>query len=455
MQKNEFWAMFTYKTFNEVQRYAVPETLSDYKIGLIVAYCALFAVGIYGNAWVAFVIGRLLLDGRKGRKGFSKASMASVNNTAVSTASIPAPKPIQIYIFALCCCDLIVLCFLIFLILDLAYGSWIAPSSTFLCRLYLCSECLNKFCGPFFLVALSGYCYVRVCRNDASSVKTAISEASLNVETKDAKKLICSGFALSKTLLRTRVCLVVIGICLCLAFILMTPVYLYGDVHFLILHNNTSIFSITPKCAFQPAENILTTFTIYSFICGYLVPASLFTFFYASIVGRAYRHAKLRSKQQRQTSTLSNNKSQRSPKSYLGRVVKTTLGLVLFYLLCWTPYWALVIRAYMIPHDEQGRTTNSGVVLSYFLHILPYVNCTGYPILYTVLNKSITDSYKIVKQNKDLRNSKLAFLARQQSERKMLTSNALQPTSRCESGCSSVFFSDMMHSSAPKWRQIL
>lgn len=293
--------------------YDEDESINRYRAWLIVAYCAMLTIGVIGNVWVAAVIGCVL-----------RASNRQFGVLGVQTAE--APKAIQIYILTLCCSDLTVLAFLLFLIADLIHGHWILPSSTALCRLYLCTESLNKFCGPFLLVALSGYCYISVCKRHWKT----------------------NNFAASST----ATCAVVITICFSLVLLLITPVYIYGDVQFLIVHNASSIYSITPKCALQPPENVLTAFTIYSFLCGYVIPAFLFTFFYASILMTAYRQVQTRVRKRADLRKPELNKrldstrvqsTRRARRSYLSRVVKTSMGLVLFYIVCWTPYWLMCL----------------------------------------------------------------------------------------------------------------
>jgi hypothetical protein len=343
------------------------EATHNYRAWLVVAYCALLTVGILGNVWVASVISCVL-----------KASNRQFG--VLGHQVTEAPKAIQIYILTLCCSDLIVLGFLLFLIADLIYGHWILPLNTGMCRLYLCTESLNKFCGPFLLVALSGYCYISVCKRHW---KTGLSGLSSNF-----------------------ICAVIIGICFALVLLLITPVYIYGDVQFIIVHNASAIYSVTPKCALQPPENVLAAFTIYSFICGYVIPAFLFTFFYASILKCAYKQVR-NGVTQRKRGTWQppngdrtggsqdqvNRKGKWKRRSYLSRVVKTSMGLVLFYLICWTPYWTLCLHQYLTPHQNMHES-NVGVVFGYLIHMLPYINCSGYPILYTVLNKTIKDAYK-------------------------------------------------------------
>lgn len=349
------------------------DSTNRYRAWLIVAYCAMLTIGVIGNVWVAAVIGCVL-----------RASNRQFGVLGAQTKE--APKAIQIYILTLCCSDLVVLAFLLFLIADLIHGHWILPSSTALCRLYLCTESLNKFCGPFLLVALSGYCYVSVCKRHWKT-------------------------NLRLTANSTVTCIVVISVCFSLVLLLITPVYIYGDVQFLIVHNSSAIYSITPKCALQPPENVLTAFTIYSFICGYVMPGFLFTFFYASILICAYKQVQTRVRKKAdgrkqetvaRVNTMRSGSTKRGRRSYLSRVVKTSMGLVLFYLVCWSPYYIMCLHQYLTPHHSMHES-NVGVVFGYLIHMLPYINCTGYPILYTVLNKTIKDAYR--RQANSRRNS--------------------------------------------------
>lgn len=44
--------------------------------------------------------------------------------------------------------------------------------------------------------------------------------------------------------------------------------------------------------------------------------------------------------------------------------------------------------------DQDDAPSDFAVVFGYFIHMLPYINCTGYPILYTLLNRQIIDAYR-------------------------------------------------------------
>lgn len=300
-----------------------PRNIQSGAIGLTVVYSIVFAAGFVTNFRVACVISFVLSQTKLDRR-----------------------KNVLIYILVLCCCNIVVLFFVSALLCDLIAGYWIVQS-TLLCRLYLLSESLNKFCGPFLLAALSGTCYINICRR---------------LKYKEMLTYV-----------------VVIVICIVLVIILTAPVVIFSDVIYLVVHNGTDYKYYLNKCIFNPPEQWFNVYIIYSFIFGYAVPALLFVFFYGAILYFVRKHAR----------SVVLGKALR-----FWKVAKMALGLVLFYLFCWTPYWALTIYYYLAP--SQSASSNVLTYLGYAVHVLPYVNCTGFPILYTALNKDIKTAYRKV-----------------------------------------------------------
>lgn len=339
----------------DVQKYQKYTAITTTQTCLIAAYSTLFIIGLGGNFWVACIHGAVWRHTRAGPNS-------------------EAPRAVQIYILALCFCDLVVLGFLSALISDLIYGQWVVPS-IFLCRLYLSSESVNKFCSPFLLVAMSAYCYFSISKPSALSAGVRPSEQSLYryVYYLDVRRWT-----------ETKVALLIVSASIALVLILVSPVYIFGDLHYVVFQNGTEITEIVQKCAFEPPPALLSAFTIYSFIGGYLVPAASFTLFYTALLYRV----------RLQAATM-----RRRPSSeYFGRVAKTTTGLILFYLFCWSPYWIYMLRLNFGSDDEEdsGPPPVASVVFGYIIHTLPYINCTGYPILYTLMNRNIKEAYKKV-----------------------------------------------------------
>lgn len=242
----------------------------------LVAYTILFCVGMLGNIWVSCVIGCI-----------------------IGRSSTRAPRSVQIYILALCCCDLVVLVFSLALILDLFYGEWLIESK-FLCLLYLSSESLNKFCSPFLLVALSYFCYAKICRPTGQVASSSGQHQFFDGDVRSSS-------------------MIALG-CFILSFVALTPVYQYGDLHFIVYENHSQLLDIITKCAFEPSEpHVLTVFTVYGFAIGYAAPTLLFTCFHAAILWRVHRAQAIQ------------NATRRATAKFL-RVTKTIMGLVFFYL---------------------------------------------------------------------------------------------------------------------------
>src|SRR5262245_17230353 len=107
----EFYEIYGNNISSEVyENFVTP--LDRTRILLIAVYSSLFFIGACGNLWVACVISCVLIKTR-----------------ASETRSV------QIFILALCICDLLVITFLTLLIADLAFGRWVIESS-WVCLLY-------------------------------------------------------------------------------------------------------------------------------------------------------------------------------------------------------------------------------------------------------------------------------------------------------------------------------
>lgn len=331
---DEFYSIFLPNLSEKTLNLGKPQqtTKQTGVIGLAVVYGILFVAGLATNIRVVCVITSVL---------------SSRNNNANKKER---QKNVLVYILALCCCNIVVLFFVSFLLSDLWVGYWIVQS-TLVCKLYLLSESLNKFSSPFLLAALSGTCYINICRR-----------------------------AKYRELLTYTI---IIVLCVVFVIILTAPVIIFGDVIYLVLRNGTEYQYYLNKCMFNPPEHLFDVYIIYSFLFGYVAPALLFCCFYGAILLFIHRHARL---------------------AVIGkalcfwRVAKTALGLVLFYLLCWTPYWAMTLYHYINPYPSSG--SNVLIYIGYAVHMLPYINCTGYPILYTVLNQDIKNAYRRVQQRR-------------------------------------------------------
>ncbi|KAK6028695.1 hypothetical protein OSTOST_05216 [Ostertagia ostertagi] len=80
----------------------------------------------------------------------------------------------------------------------------------------------------------------------------------------------------------------------------------------------------------------------------------------------------------------------------LRKVITTVLLLTAIYVLCWTPYWVS-----MFAHNIFSMEKRSMIIVSYFIHLLPYVSCVAYPLIFTLLNRGIRSAHaKIVQEQR-------------------------------------------------------
>lgn len=278
-------------------------------------------------------------------------------------ATATGSRGMHIYILSLCCFDLVVLSCVPLLLADLALGQWTIPYAL-VCKLHLSADCLTKFGAPLLLTALSSFCYFSICQGGRSSTMRSYFDLG-----------------------SSRTALWVVGFCLLFVFVLGTPLWYFGGINYVVFLRNSTPFRIIPKCSLQASEHVAATFMAYGFVIGFVLPAALFTYFYSAVLYHVHRHAR----------RMRGSRRAR----YFWKVAKTSMCLVIFYLSCWTPYWSLFLYTHFNGSPGSG---DAAMIGQYFIHMLPYINCCGYPILYTLLNRNIKDDYdRVARRNRERR----------------------------------------------------
>uniref|UniRef100_A0A914W861 G-protein coupled receptors family 1 profile domain-containing protein n=1 Tax=Plectus sambesii TaxID=2011161 RepID=A0A914W861_9BILA len=171
---------------------------------------------------------------------------------------------------------------------------------------------------------------------------------------------------------------------------LLTPVFEHSDVFKVpIQYNNISHqVMVLRKCGFSPPPPMAMAFNLYACFLGYLVPMGCFVYFYLSLLMFLKRHAQL--------ATITGKTGQAT----VWRVGKVVFGLIVVYIGCWTPYWVAMWIAYVSDQLPYRLT-----LLLYFIHMLPYISCSAYPIIYTAMNRGIKDAHAkiMIRQRRRLR----------------------------------------------------
>lgn len=139
-----------------------------------------------------------------------------------------------------------------------------------------------------------------------------------------------------------------------------------------------------PSCTFILEPNLMAAFTWYIFAFGFCVPSLLIIYFYARVLTYIHSHAK----------SFQTRQSQIPVK----RVTFLTLSIVVFFFVCWTPYWSNVMYSYFYKSSDIGGEP----YLLLVLHTLVYVNSSFNWIFYAFLNKHLRESRESLSEQNQL-----------------------------------------------------
>ncbi|CAD6191858.1 unnamed protein product, partial [Caenorhabditis auriculariae] len=214
------------------------------KLTLAISYLVLFIVGTVGNGIVIVMILNVLTSMRRSSMGKRKV----LSNTS----------HVFIYVLGLSIVDLLVLLHLPFLVVDLLKGEWLF--GTTMCKVYWFGESVNKLLSSFLMTVLSWDRYLAVC----SPVKSIRMRSN-----RMAGKVLLA--------------------CTLLATVLLLPVLIEARVFKIDkirmiplmedspeLQESDRLGSTMSKCMFDAD----TTFTLYTFLIGFALPAFFITMFY-------------------------------------------------------------------------------------------------------------------------------------------------------------------------------
>ncbi|VBB26348.1 unnamed protein product [Acanthocheilonema viteae] len=252
------------------------------------------------------------------------------------SATVKVPKSILFYIITLCISDLMIMI-----------------GSTFSCVAYLVFEAMNKFVAPVIVVLISRTCYVTICL-DPKSRRIA---ASLKV------LLFIYQYAIAQVIAS-----------MALVMIMLWPLFVYSQVSTLYFNANITqrTVNVLRKCTFMPPSEIELGFGIVSCIASYAIPLGGMIYWYVSVPFFLKRHA---------GNSLASSNCNAAP---LRRLIATVLVLTAVYISCWSPYWLSIFA-----HKFISRMSRTVVIASYYIHLLPYISCSAYPVIFTLLNRRI------------------------------------------------------------------
>uniref|UniRef100_A0A0K0G2V3 G_PROTEIN_RECEP_F1_2 domain-containing protein n=1 Tax=Strongyloides venezuelensis TaxID=75913 RepID=A0A0K0G2V3_STRVS len=307
-----------------------------------------FVIGFIGNFSLPF-------------SGCGKPSTGSQNQNS---------QHVYIYVLGLSFADLLLISHLPFLIIELRQGQW--TYGTILCKVFYFGESVNKLLSSFIMTVLSWDRFLAACY-PLSSLKMRTTKTAV---------------------------LVLLG-CFIVATILLTPVLLNARVSE-IQYNGDTI----KKCYFEAGSY----FMFYSFLFSYCLPAIFIIFFYSKVIIRIRNSArKFHKAIIKCSANVNRNIVQRESISNITpigatrvqQVTKRIIAVIVFYFICWTPYWVLnflIFTGLMFKIAPQYIVS----VIMFSSHLLICFNSMVNPFLYALINCELRQQhYKAMLRKKN------------------------------------------------------
>ncbi|KAI6177010.1 G-PROTEIN-RECEP-F1-2 domain-containing protein [Aphelenchoides bicaudatus] len=246
-------------------------------------------------------------------------------------------KSILFYIFILCASDLLTLSGMFLLIIELVFGTW--RFSFFSCVFYMVFDSMNKFVAPIIVVLISRTCYAT--------------------------------YAIPQVLAA-----------LLVVIILLWPVFVYTEISHLPvkINHTTQEVQLVKKCGFMPSPKVQIGFNIITCIMSYVIPLFGFIYWYLSVPHFLRKRA--------ETTLIRGSTSSSNGVTNIAmkKVTATVLVLTVIYVSCWTPYWLMLFLNQFFAEVMISRTL---IIMMYFVHLLPYISCCAYPLIFTLMNRAI------------------------------------------------------------------
>ncbi|KAI6175813.1 G-PROTEIN-RECEP-F1-2 domain-containing protein [Aphelenchoides bicaudatus] len=314
---------------------AADETIKrTIKLIFCTIYILLFIIGAIGNGYVIMMLLNIF------------ALLSSKKTSAAQRMSAFGTVHMYIYILGLSVVDLLVISHLPLLVFEIIEGQWIFGG--LLCKVYWMGESVNKLLSSFLMTVLSWDRFMAVC------------------------------FTIKSIRFRNNtVALIVLFFCVTLSIILLHPVLL--NSHSTLLDES----EIITKCAFDVSDPAL--FMMYTFVVGFVIPAILISFFYLRVILRL--RASANSVRKHSDSFTTSNSMTR-----LHKVTHRVVAIVLFYFICWAPYWFLNIALnFQILITQLPQLAINTLFFS--AHILVCFNSAANPILYALINRELRQQH--------------------------------------------------------------
>ncbi|RCN44854.1 hypothetical protein ANCCAN_09136 [Ancylostoma caninum] len=274
---------------------------------------------------------------------------------------------------------------MLLLIIELVFGTW--QFSAVACTSYLVFDSMNKFVAPIIVFLISRTCYTTVCLDKTSGERAATLKASPSCRPSPffvccpASSLcswMCDGAPLA-----------------CLRLFKGVHPHSPSEQHYQGSDVHSEVWIFTPArtrlwAYFLCGRHSLIKdfeiefwFNVVACITSYAVPLFGIVYWYMSVPFFLKRRA------------LTTLVASSSMDAALRKVITTVLLLTAIYVLCWSPYWVSMFANSIFSNFEK----RSMIIVSYFIHLLPYVSCVAYPLIFTLLNRGIRTAHAKIVQD--------------------------------------------------------
>ncbi|KAI6222562.1 Somatostatin receptor type 5 [Aphelenchoides besseyi] len=268
-------------------------------------------------------------------------ALGSVNLLVIFTIAFrPYMRSItNVYMVSLCASDFMYLANLLLVAAtQLNDKSW--PFGDFMCTLYHGTETTGKYASVMFVVLLASDRFCAMCKpNFCARYRNYRVALGLSV--------LAWAFAIGSA----------------------SPLFFYSSVA---TTSHRMVRDLHRLCIIKwPSFESARWYITFSSVLIFVLPLALILFFYYHILSKLRQALKGHKRMRRGAST-------RAP---YHRVTRLVLWVVIFHVICWTPFWLFNLFSSIF---QWRITTQFDRIVVNVIHLFPYLNCALNPLVYAV-----------------------------------------------------------------------
>ncbi|CAI4225948.1 unnamed protein product [Auanema sp. JU1783] len=243
----------------------------------------------------------------------------------------------NVYMLCLCLADFVYLTALS-LVATTALNNRSWPFGQVVCSLYYGAETTAKYASVLFITLLAADRYFAICKSE-----------------------VARGYRNYHTAIGLSVSAWICGV------VFSFPLYYYAETKLYRVNGTEGIVDHYACTVAWPDPHTSVYYIIACSILIYIVPAVIVTFCYTRVYIKLREHIRGSRRLVRQNS------------SRYRRVTVMVQRVVLFHVICWTPFWVFNLLSIVL-----GIRASTSFLKIFFniLHLLPYINCAINPFLY-------------------------------------------------------------------------